>query len=146
MVEVFGVYGTNSLTLPRAGIAAFFAFGLMIGATQVLADELDELEDDPFADYAEEVEDTNDPFEIPNRFILAANQAVDAVIVRPAAVVYRDLVPQYLRDRIRNVLRNLRSPIILANDLLQGEWERAGTTTRRFVINSVRSCGLKHVP
>ena len=37
---------------------------------------------------------------------------------------------------IRNFLDNLRSPIIFANDMLQGEFDRAGDTLMRFVMNS----------
>ena len=32
-------------------------------------------------------------------------------------------------------------PVILVNDLLQGEWERAGTTTRRFIVNTTVGVG-----
>jgi phospholipid-binding lipoprotein MlaA len=37
---------------------------------------------------------------------------------------------------VKNFLDNLRSPIIFVNDLLQGEFERAGTTLIRFLMNS----------
>lgn len=102
----------------------------------ILADELDELEDDPFADYEEELEDDNDPLEIPNRFIFAFNQTLDVAIIRPIAVLYRDLVPEYLRQRVHLFLRNLSEPVTLANDLLQGDLDRAGTTADRFLLNS----------
>ena len=42
---------------------------------------------------------------------------------------------------MHNFLANLRSPVILVNDLLQGEWERAGTTTRRFIVNTTVGVG-----
>ncbi len=136
MVGALGVEHRFEWVWPRAWIAAALSLAVLLGAANAWGDEFDELEDDPFADYEEEIQDENDPLEIPNRLIFSFNQALDAAIIRPAAVVYRDLVPQYLRDRVRNVLRNLRSPVILANDLLQGNLDRAGTTTRRFVINS----------
>ena len=41
-----------------------------------------------------------------------------------------------VRTGVRNVLGNLRTPVILANDMLQGEPRRAGDTLGRFLINS----------
>jgi phospholipid-binding lipoprotein MlaA len=41
-----------------------------------------------------------------------------------------------VRNSVRNFLRNLRTPVILANDLLQGDLERAEITFTRFFINS----------
>jgi phospholipid-binding lipoprotein MlaA len=41
-----------------------------------------------------------------------------------------------VRRGIRNVLNNLRGPVILANDMLQGQPRRAGDTLGRFVLNS----------
>jgi phospholipid-binding lipoprotein MlaA len=120
----------------RAWPAALLCLALATASPEAFADELEELEDDPFADYEEEIEDTNDPFEIPNRFIFAMNQTLDVAIFRPIAVLYRDLVPEYLRQRVHLGLRNLGEPVTLANDLLQGEWGRAGTTADRFLLNS----------
>jgi len=111
--------------------------------------EEEEWEDSGFGEgYSEEIDDAaeNDPLEIPNRFIFAFNEALDVVILRPAAVTYRFLVPQGIRDAIRNFLRNLSTPVILANDLLQGDLERADTTFSRFVVNtSVGMLGLLDV-
>ena len=41
-----------------------------------------------------------------------------------------------MRKAVHRFLQNLRTPITLANDLLQGEGGRAGDTIARFVINS----------
>jgi phospholipid-binding lipoprotein MlaA len=83
-----------------------------------------------------EFEADNDPIEPFNRAIFDFNLVVDDVLIRPAAVAYRNVVPRPARDSVRNALDNLRSPIVLANDVLQGEPERAGTTALRFLINS----------
>ena len=92
-----------------------------------------ESDDAFFGDYEE---DENDPLEIPNRFIFAFNEALDVLILKPAAATYRFLVPEPVRDSVQNFMRNLRTPIILVNDLLQGKPDRAGDTTMRFLINS----------
>jgi phospholipid-binding lipoprotein MlaA len=83
-----------------------------------------------------EFEAENDPIEPFNRAIFDFNIVVDDALIRPAAVAYRDVVPQGARDGVHNALDNLRSPIVFANDVLQGEPERAGTTVLRFLINS----------
>jgi len=78
----------------------------------------------------------NDPLEIPNRMFFAFNEALDFMIIRPVAVTYRYIVPTGVRNSVRNFLRNLRTPVILANDLLQGDLDRAEITFTRFFINS----------
>ena len=55
-------------------------------------------------------------------------------------MAYRDMTPQFFQDRINDALDNLRAPVILFNDVLQGELERAVATVIRFLINS--SLGL----
>ena len=84
----------------------------------------------------EEEYEESDPLEIPNRFLFAFNRTLDVFILQPAAATYRFFLPELLRDSIRNVLRNLQTPVVLANDIFQGEWERAETTAARFMINT----------
>jgi phospholipid-binding lipoprotein MlaA len=136
MVEHLGMAMGPTAARARFWPAALLALALATAATEVRAAELDELEDDPFADYEEEIQDPNDPLEIPNRFIFAFNQTLDVALIRPAAVLYRDLVPEYVRQRVHLALRNLNEPVTLANDLLQGDWQRAKTTWDRFLLNS----------
>ncbi|MEO5337628.1 MAG: VacJ family lipoprotein [Magnetospirillum sp. WYHS-4] len=77
-----------------------------------------------------------DPAEAVNRATFEANRALDTLLFRPVAELYEALVPPPARTAMHNVLNNLRSPIILLHDLLQGEGERAGTTAARLAINS----------
>ena len=78
-----------------------------------------------------------DPLEGMNRAIFAFNDGFDQAVIRPAAYVYKGVVPEPLRDAVRNFLRWLRSPVILANDLLQGDLEHAGVTAARFAVNGL---------
>jgi phospholipid-binding lipoprotein MlaA len=78
----------------------------------------------------------NDPLEPANRAMYAANDWLDRSVARPVAVEYRNHVPRPVRRGIRNVLNNLRSPVILANDMLQGQPRRAGDTLGRFLLNT----------
>ena len=129
--------GHLARVLCRVAAAVMLAGLLTLGAPAAFAQDADELEDDPFAGY-EDVEDAevSDPLEIPNRFIFAINQTLDIFVIRPIAVLYRELLPQPARDSVRNFMRNLSAPVVLANDLLQGDTDRAKVTARRFVINS----------
>lgn len=93
--------------------------------------------EDAFAEF----EQINDPFEGLNRGIFAFNQFADALIIKPMALLYRLLLPPEVRRGIHNALQNLRTPVTLANDLMQGEIGRAGDTIGRFVINSTAGIG-----
>ncbi len=92
------------------------------------------LPDDPEA--RAEVEALNDPLEPMNRSIFEFNRGVDTVLLRPLAEIYADLIPQGGQDMVKDFLDNLTAPVVLANDILQGEPERAGETAARFVANS----------
>lgn len=78
----------------------------------------------------------NDPYEPFNRTMLDFNLAIDKAVVRPITSVYRQTVPDALKDNFHNFIENLRSPLIFTNDLFQGKLERAGNTLIRFVLNS----------
>lgn len=136
VVEYFGTTNKQGSAWACPWPAVMLALVLATMPARLIAAELDELEDDPFADYEEEIQAPDDPFEIPNRFIFAFNQTLDVALIRPAAVLYRDLVPAYVRQRVHLALRNLSEPVTLANDVLQGDWDRAKTTWDRFLLNS----------
>lgn len=88
-----------------------------------------------------QTQDANDPFEGGNRIMFDVNQVLDEVLLRPVAVVYRAVLPDFAQDGVRNFMNNLNSPVIFANDVLQGESDRAGTTLLRFGINSTIGVG-----
>jgi phospholipid-binding lipoprotein MlaA len=126
----------HSVTLSRFsffGMPGLFAavvlvvVGLSGCATKPPADDPDAV-----ADYVQ----TNDPLEPTNRVFYAVNNGLDTVILRPAALAYRYVVPGAVRDGVHNVLANLGTPVQLANDMLEGKPRRAGDTTMRFLINT----------
>lgn len=82
------------------------------------------------------VEARNDPFEPFNRAMFAFNQTLDMFLLRPAAEIYRGVLPVPVRSGVRNFVNNVEAPVTLANDLLQGEWGRAGVTATRFSVNT----------
>ena len=77
-----------------------------------------------------------DPYEGFNRQMFAFNNGVDRYALSPAATVYKTVTPTFARDRVGDFLSNLGGPVIFANDVLQAEPSRAGTTFARFGINS----------
>lgn len=85
--------------------------------------------------------EANDTLEPMNRYFFEVNQFLDEILLKPFAGWYHLAMPDPAEDGVRNFLRNLKSPVYLANDLFQGEWDRAGTTAARFVINSTIGIG-----
>lgn len=82
-----------------------------------------------------------DPLESFNRYVLALNDGVDTIVLRPVAVAYRDLVPYPIQDAVHNFLNNLSEPVTLINQLLQGQVDEAGHTFGRFLTNSTLGLG-----
>src|ERR1051325_7389477 len=83
----------------------------------------------------------NDPWEKTNRDIFDFDVRVDHAVARPIAKGYRAVVPEPVRDGIHNALTNLNEPVVLANDVLQGDGNKAANTAGRIVINSTVGIG-----
>ena len=90
--------------------------------------------DDP--DAVAEFERTNDPMEPWNRDVYAFNDSLDKNVMAPAARRYRDNVPEFVQNRVHDFFENLRAPMVLANDLLQGDGSKAMDTLTRALVNS----------
>lgn len=95
--------------------------------------------DDPEAVAA--YEEINDPLEPMNRAIFSFNQFVDGILFKPLALLYRTFLPPEVRNGVNNFLNNLRTPIDVANEVMQGDFEGAQTVLGRFVINSTAGVG-----
>jgi phospholipid-binding lipoprotein MlaA len=78
----------------------------------------------------------NDPFESINREIYAFNNGADEYVIGPIAHAYRDVVPNPVRDSIRNFLLNLKTPLSAINATLQGDFTKGISAIGRFTINS----------
>ena len=63
------------------------------------------------------------------------NQGLDKVIFKPISNVYRSL-PTPIKSGVSNSLDNLSNVVTIPNNLLQGEFSKAGTNTGRFIINT----------
>ena len=83
--------------------------------------------------FADEI---NDPFEDLNRDIFIFNEKLDEKILKPAALAYRKITPQFARSGVTNFFNNLEEIDTTINQLLQGEIKYAFNDTGRFLINS----------
>jgi phospholipid-binding lipoprotein MlaA len=115
-----------------AQIAALAGLVVMTGCAMPPTDDPEAL-----AAYRE----ANDPMEPMNRYFFDLNNFADEILMKPLAGWYYIALPDFAQDGIRNAVNNVRTPVILANDLFQGEFERAGTTFGRFLVNSTLGLG-----
>jgi phospholipid-binding lipoprotein MlaA len=83
----------------------------------------------------------NDPWEKTNRDIFDFDVKLDHTVARPIAKGYIAVVPEPVRNGIHNAVLNLNSPVVLANDVLQGDGDKAADTFGRIVINSTVGIG-----
>lgn len=83
----------------------------------------------------------NDPFEDQNRRVMAFNKVVDDAVIHPVVRGYRTVAPKPVRNGIRNFLQNLRTPVTLANQVLQGDIDGAGDVVVRGVVNTLLGVG-----
>mgnify|MGYP005672809991 FL=1 len=81
-------------------------------------------------------EDINDPIENLNRDIFVLNEKLDEKILKPAALAYRKVTPQFARTGVTNFFNNLEEIDTTINQVLQGEIKYAISDSGRFIINS----------
>lgn len=86
-------------------------------------------------------DEVNDPLEPLNRGIFQVNRVLDGLVLEPAARIYRFVTPQFFRTGVSNFLANLKTPVVFANDLLQGDFARAELTLGRFMFNTIVGLG-----
>jgi phospholipid-binding lipoprotein MlaA len=82
------------------------------------------------------IDSDNDPAEAINREIFKANKVFDDYIVKPIARAYVQSVDPDTRQAIHNFTNNIGEPVVFANDVLQGNPDRALNTTQRFAVNT----------
>ena len=89
----------------------------------------------------EKIMKANDPANIKdcheklNRFTFAINKKLDDIIFEPVAKTYR-VLPSPIRNGVSNSLNNLSNLVTIPNNVLQGEFRKAGMNTSRFAINT----------
>lgn len=77
-----------------------------------------------------------DPLEPLNRKVFAFNQTADRYLLKPLAQGYDFVLPAPAKASVTNFFRNVNSPILVLNHLLQGNVVEAGKQSGRFVMNT----------
>lgn len=107
------------------------AMVMAVGAAAIGLSACATLPSDP--DERAEVERLNDPFEPLNREVYAFNSDVNHSLADVGKEL-KPIAPVWLG--VRNVLTNLREPMVFVNDVAQAHECGAETAFRRFLINS----------
>lgn len=83
----------------------------------------------------------DDPWEPFNRSVYTFNSAADRAVLRPVARGYDMVAPQPVKSGVSNFFRNLRSPVIMINLLLQGRPGDLEDEFQRFLTNTLYGIG-----
>ncbi|NPE52811.1 phospholipid-binding lipoprotein MlaA [Dickeya dadantii] len=87
-------------------------------------------------------EQRSDPLEGFNRTMFGFNYNVlDPYVVRPAAVVWRDYMPQPARNGLTNFFVNLSEPATMVNYFAEGKPYQAMIHFNRFFLNTLLGMG-----
>ncbi len=114
----------------------FLTFSFLVCSFNVYSSESDLVNTKPDDFETSKVEDEiYDPLEPINRAIFSFNNVADRIILEPVAKGYKKL-PSPIQSSLSNFLSNLRAPLVVVNQLLQGQGENAIQSSGRFVINS----------
>lgn len=95
----------------------------------------------PSTDGSSDAQPSYDPWEGFNRRVHAFNDVVDRAVARPLATAYTKVVPRFARTGVTNFFSNLRAPVTITNQLLQGRPGDAWDSLGRFLINSTVGIG-----
>jgi phospholipid-binding lipoprotein MlaA len=79
--------------------------------------------------------EVKDCFEKINRATFAFNEVLDGVIFKPIAGAYR-VLPTPVKSGVSNSLDNLSNLVTIPNNIIQGNFKKAGINSGRFIINS----------
>lgn len=128
--------------LDGASAMAFYknkilSFAFLLGAIFVLASCANS-QDQSVMDGSAEI---SDPFESTNRAIFKFNNAVDDNVLHPVLKGYRYVTPKEARNGLNNFLTNLKSPVLFANQVLQGDVDGAGNVLFRATVNTLIGVG-----
>jgi phospholipid-binding lipoprotein MlaA len=88
-----------------------------------------------------DADEENDPIESFNRAIFGFNEVFYEYILGPTSSVYKNYTPDFFQDMVGNLFGNLREPLVMVNDLLQLEGERAAVSAGRLMMNTVVGVG-----
>ena len=82
-----------------------------------------------------------DPVEPWNRAMYHFNDKLYFWVLKPVTKVYKAGVPEGFRGLMSNFYRNIKAPVRIVNNMLQGKPKYAGLELSRFLINSTVGVG-----
>jgi len=85
--------------------------------------------------------DQRDPWERMNRATYTFNDKFDKAIARPVARGYRKVAPHFVQTGVRNFFDNLNYPVVMVNDMLQGEFKPLVNDFSRLLLNTTLGIG-----
>ncbi len=99
---------------------------------------------DPFASATEPTRTPpkiKDPLQPMNRAFFHFNDKLYLWVVKPGGKGYSKVVPRPARRCVSRLFANVKYPIHLVNNLLQGKFKAAGVETGRFAVNTTVGIG-----
>ncbi len=82
-----------------------------------------------------------DPLEPMNRNVTKFNEGVDSVVLKPAATVYKQVIPPIVRTGVSNFFGNLSDAWSFVNSALQFKFQNAAENFMRLNVNTVFGLG-----
>jgi phospholipid-binding lipoprotein MlaA len=82
-----------------------------------------------------------DPYESFNRKMFVFNEEMDARLLRPGAIAYKAILPDFVEKTISNVINNVKDVWSFANLVLQGEGVAAVEGLMRVLVNTTFGLG-----
>jgi len=82
-----------------------------------------------------------DPWEPMNRQVQGFNSGFDRLTLKPIAKGYQAVFPQWMRTGVGNFSSNLRTPLNIITNLLQGKGKAGLSETGRFLANTTFGLG-----
>jgi len=77
-----------------------------------------------------------DPYEGFNRAMFTFNDTIDKAALKPAATIYKKVLPSFVQTGVNNFFGNLSDVWSAANNLLQGKGEAGMSDVTRVALNS----------
>ena len=132
-----------SLSNSRRTLASYLLLSLLlsIAVTGLRAEDDFLSEEDLYGDFGDESLVISDPLQPMNRVIFKFNDFVYVNVLRHIANGYAAITPNFIEKGVSNFFQNLKYPVRLAGNLLQGRVKGAQIETERFLVNTTLGIG-----
>jgi len=118
------------MKITKLMISPLKLFSVLLGLSLLSACNTLKVTDDPNTHI------TRDPWQGFNRGVYSFNNTLDKAILKPVSKGYSAALPKPARSGIGRFFSNLGEPLNIVNNLFQGKFERALSSTYRFTVNS----------